>query len=419
MAEDARHVHVRQIIQKSCSTDLDEAIADFNEIDPQGRTPLVLVPAGRCCLSYMMKIPSGVGAVVQRFGADCGEFTPGLHFLPSWYRVVYLVTKQSCTYYYAVANCPTKDNVMVKVELTLVFRVINAHTFVYNLGATKFDDALKAVAEEAIRANVRMIKHNHVYELRGSGTDQLLKTLNRKFEVFGLLFSNATIVNVQLPQDLATALENATAYDAKMRQQIRSQEFALKVLNDDNDQQLKTLNLENERLSAGELARKERSLIELQTKQSEYERQKQLAIIKANQEGSVLKTQAQTNLETETINTTSDMELKVKRQEGESKAKSIEVEQYAQTERLQSEAALTEALNRAKAIELEADAESKVYEQLAQKRQFDLQYSSLKALQSIAQRGKIVISGENGKALIDSITQGAITNSNTAVKKLH
>ncbi len=57
---------------------------------------------------------------------------------------------------------------------------------------------------------------------------------------------------------------------------------------------------------------------------------------------------------------------------------SIEVEQYAQTERLQSEAALTEAINRAKAIELEADAESKVYEQLQQKRQFDLQYSSLK-----------------------------------------
>ena len=95
-----------------------------------------------------------------------------------------------------------------------------------------------------------------------------------------MLFSNATIVNVELPQDLASALQNATTFDAKMRQQIRSQEFALKVLNDENDQALKALHLENERLSAAELARKERVLIELQTKKSEAERKKQLAVIK-------------------------------------------------------------------------------------------------------------------------------------------
>jgi hypothetical protein len=70
---------------------------------------------------------------------------------------------------------------------------------------------------------------------------------NLQFEKYGVLFTNATFVNVQLPSDLATALENATTYDAKMRQQIRQQEFSLKVLNDENDQQLKALFLENER----------------------------------------------------------------------------------------------------------------------------------------------------------------------------
>ena len=68
---------------------------------------------------------------------------------------------------------------MVKVEATLVFRILQPHTFVYTLGATKFDDALKAVAEEAIRANVRMIKHTNIFSLRGSGADYLLQTLNK------------------------------------------------------------------------------------------------------------------------------------------------------------------------------------------------------------------------------------------------
>jgi len=229
------------------------------------------------------------------------------------------------------------------------------------------------------------------------------------FDKFGVLFSNATIVNVELPQDLASALQNATTFDAKMRQQIRSQEFALKVLNDENDQALKALHLENERLSAAELARKERVLIELQTKKSESERKKQLASIKAEQESTILKTQAQTILETETQGALADMEFKIKRQSGTSKAMQIEVDQLAQAQRLQAEAALIEAQNRAKAILLEADAESKVFEQMQQKRQYDLQLTAVKALQHIAQQGKIVISGSSGKTFVDSLTSSLLS----------
>mmetsp|Transcript_28143 Transcript_28143/g.39730 ORF Transcript_28143/g.39730 Transcript_28143/m.39730 type:complete len:420 (-) Transcript_28143:73-1332(-) len=404
MTENAEHVHIRHVTQSECSADLNEAVGQFNVIDRDGTTPLVLVPRTRWCCNPVLKIPSGVAAIVQRFGADVGEFTPGLHCAGPWYRVMYLVTKQSCTYYYQIANCPTKDNVMVKVEATLVFRILQPHTFVYTLGATKFDDALKAVAEEAIRANVRMIKHTNIFSLRGSGADYLLQTLNKMFDKFGVLFSNATIVNVELPQDLASALQNATTYDAKMRQQIRSQEFALKVLNDENDQALKALHLENERLSAAELARKERVLIELQTKKSEAERKKQLAVIKAEQDQNILKTQAQTVLETESQGALADMEFKIKRQAGQSKAMQIEVDQLAQAERLQAEAALIEAQNRAKAILLEADAEAKVFEQMQQKRQYDLQMSAVRAMQQVARQGKIVISGASGKTFVDSLT---------------
>lgn len=414
--QDDIHKHVVQVIQKECSNDLTTAVEQFNIIDQYGRNPLVLVPEPRCCMSSFIRIPSGVSAIVQRFGADVGEWPAGFHWTPIWYRVAFMVTKQSCTYYYSVSNCPTKDNVMVKVEVTLVFRILKARDFVHSLGATKFDDMLKAVSEEAIRANVRMVKHNHIYELRGSGADELMKVLNTKFSKFGVMFTNTTIVNVVLPRDLASALEHATTFDAQMRQQIRSQEFNLKILNDDNDKLLKELHLENERSMAAEFARKERVAIDLQIKKSDFERNKKLAIVKGEQDIAVMKRNAQAQLENETVNAQANYESTLKVQQGESQAEILRAEQFSQSEKLQSEAVLIEATNRAKSITFEADAESKVFKQIQKKRKFDLQLKSLKALQNLAGRGKIVISGNSGKAFIESITQGTPLLSSAEIK---
>ena len=77
----------------------------------------------------------------------------------------------------------------------------------------------------------------------------------------------------------------------------------------------------------------------------------------------------------------------------------------------------SEAQNRAKAILLEADAEAKVFEQMQQKRQYDLQLSAVRALQHIAQQGKIVISGSSGKTFVDSLTASLHTLSEPARKK--
>jgi len=97
--------------------------------------------------------------------------------------------------------------------------------------------------------------------------------------------------------------------------------------------------------------------------------------------------------------------LMIKRQQGESKAKIIEAEQTAEATKVRSEATLIEAENRSRAITLEAEAEQKVFEQLQQKRQFDIQMGSIKALQNIAKSGKLLISGSQGKALLDSLTR--------------
>lgn len=82
-----------------------------------------------------------------------------MYFLFCRNHVAYIVTQQSCTYNAPVKSCPTKDNVMVDCELTIVFSIgpspEDVKAFVYNLGAVKFNDFLSAEIEEAIRQLVR------------------------------------------------------------------------------------------------------------------------------------------------------------------------------------------------------------------------------------------------------------------------
>lgn len=105
----------------------------------------------------------------------------------------------------------------------------------------------------------------------------------------GVLFTDSSVTNVELPPDLATTLQNATTFDAMMRKQIKSQEFELKKANDHNDLLLNELNLKNDRAAATEAANKERLLIELDKAKFAAEQARQLAVIKANEDALVAK----------------------------------------------------------------------------------------------------------------------------------
>jgi len=124
---------------------------------------------------FAMKIPSGVFALMTRSGRYVGVYEAGRHMLPPWYKIAYMVTRQSTAYNAPVKNCPTADNVMVKVDLLLVFHVEDPEAFVYKLGAEKFGDLLSSSAEEAIRGLVRSTTHDKAYELRGQGAGEMSK----------------------------------------------------------------------------------------------------------------------------------------------------------------------------------------------------------------------------------------------------
>ncbi len=308
----------------------------------------------------VLKIPSGVFALMTKYGKYVGVYQAGRHFLPPWYKVAYMVTRQSTAYNAPVKNCPTADNVMVKVDLLLVFNVEDPEKFVYKLGAEKFGDLLASTAEEGIRSLVRSIDHNHAYELRGKGAGEMILNLNEIFQNFGVVFTSASITNVVLPPDLAGALENQTVFEAKKREQEKHQEYQLKVLNDKEALAREELNKKNERLSADETANKERQLIMKESAEVESLKKKRLA--------------------------------------------EIEAEQLANVMQINAEAELRASQLKAKALQLRAQAEGAVAADLDAVRNHELELQRLKVLQALASNGNVVISGHNGDNLIAQIT---------------
>jgi len=309
---------------------------------------------------FVLKIPSGVYAMMTKHGRYIGVYDAGKHLLWPWFKVAYMVTRQSTSYNAPVKNCPTADNVMVKVDLLVVFHIDNPEEFVYKLGAEKFGDLLASTAEEGIRSLVRGTSHDHAYELRGKGADEMIGSLNEIFSDFGVTFTSATITNVVLPTELCATLENQTVYAARKMEQEKQQEYELKVLNDKEALSRKELDKKNERLSADETARRDRMLIQKESAEVDAQKEKRLAEIAAEERSAVMSIEA---------------------------------------EGMQRAAAL-----KAEALRIQSLAEGEAAQPLARVRMQELELERLKVLAALAANSKVVISGNNGDNLLAQLT---------------
>jgi len=203
------------------------AVDAFN--NRSGDIPLVLIPDDRWICSCWFSVPTGASSILQFCGADVDEkslASPGLHIKPFCYNIAYCVTKQSNTYKAPVKSCPTKDNVMVDCDLTLVFRIsedpVEVKNFVFNLGAVRFDEFLTAATEEGIRQLVRRTLHTNVYELRGGvHVKEMMEDLNSKFNPFGVRFTECAITEVRFRGDLAKTLQATTEFDSKFKEEVK------------------------------------------------------------------------------------------------------------------------------------------------------------------------------------------------------
>ncbi|CAK0798274.1 unnamed protein product, partial [Prorocentrum cordatum] len=134
-------------------------------LTPDNFVPVSIVPRAShsacccgCCSCCWTSIPSGFSAIVSAWGRDVdgaeddGTWDPGFHWMCPWHRVSRLVSRQLVIFDTPVKAVKTQDNVPVQLDVLIVFEIVKATDFIYNIGPEKFDDLLRSSQEEVPEA---------------------------------------------------------------------------------------------------------------------------------------------------------------------------------------------------------------------------------------------------------------------------
>jgi regulator of protease activity HflC (stomatin/prohibitin superfamily) len=357
----------------------------------------------------MMRVPSGVYCLVQRFGKDIGEVPPGLNWLPAWYRIAYIVSKQSCTYDAPVLQCPTADDVRVAVDVVLVFAINDPTKFIYKLGAKNFDDFLSGTVDEAIRVMVRKETHATVYSLRGSGQDLMLKTLNEKFLESGVRFSDVKVTSVFLPDNLAECLETTTKLQVAMSRLVRQNEYEMLEIKLESEMAIEEIRRKCEQVLVAESGRKRRAELEFEQRSVKAEEDGRVILIqsegKADAEEVEIKARKdRTKLQFETLQVT-----EVAKAQAAAGATKVEADHEQERALIEADYKQAEMEYEAGVLRAHASYEKDAYRLLVRKRRHEYELKEKQILAELAETGKFNLIGTSGDKMVQAMMSGTFS----------
>jgi len=387
-----------------------KSVSVFSKKSKEGEIPLVIIPTARNRLSLMMSVPSGISCLLQKFGQDMGEAEPGLHIKPSFWRIAYVVSRQANTYDAPVLRAPTSDDVMVNVDVVLVFKIVDASKFVYKLGAQNFDEFLSGTVDEAIRMMVRKETHKTVYWLRGDRTKDMLPRLNEVFEGSGVMFSDVKITSVWLPNELANCLENTTKMDKKMDKLKRENEYEMLRINMQTAMNIEEIKRRLEQTLVAEQGRANRAELEFDQRKVKAEEDGRVALIDAESTSQV------THLETETQLKRTKVTLETLQVQENAQAKEYDLTVRKEAELNGEVREITASMNEktmiceAEATKYEAAAEKEASKGLIHARKHELDLREKEILASLAGTGNFNLVGTSGDRLVAAMMTGKLTH---------
>jgi regulator of protease activity HflC (stomatin/prohibitin superfamily) len=376
--------------------------------------PVAFFPTRLPCEMFVI-VPKGFIALVNSNGKYVGIWSAGRHFAPPWMSISHLIPTQYVVFDTPVKQCPTQDNVMVTIDVALIFKIMtedetHLYNFCYRLGPDKLDKMLRAFQEEAIRAMVRRRKYNEVYDLMDTMQDKQLdatrRDLNNHFHDYGVHISSLSVTNVHLPKEFADNMQEESIWKTRDSFNQLEQEFNLKEINI-REKEAKQKQKTDEDLLHFE-AEKDKEVAQAR-KRYEHEialTNKKIAEIKEQESADVLHIKSKSGLLVSEINQKSEVLLAKIRTEGLALADKLKIESQTYVQQTQAQAQKEIQENNASAMQLEAEAEQFASSLLAHKRGFDEKMRALQTMRSLALNPNVCISGNSKDNIIAQLTAG-------------
>ena len=258
MAHKAANVRGTEISQVNLRN-LSDARKVFSYSGKSIKKPIVGVGPSACCCQCFVQIPSGFHLIFSKW--DDVWKTPdghpykreGLVLCWPWYkRVSHVVTQKAVRYNAPVANCPTSDNVLVSVDVSFNFQIVDAHKFIFTMGAGRFQELLRVETEEAIRTLVytKEVATIHDTTVDSSHSKLVENALNRSVVGYGVRITGIRITDVKLPDKLQSEMTEQTKLKATLNTMQKQHNLKLDKLRNVRLQQNKTFQRNFERQAA-------------------------------------------------------------------------------------------------------------------------------------------------------------------------
>jgi len=382
--------------------------------------PISMRPS-RSGMSFWLSIPQGFKAIVAVHGRHQGVWGAGWHYAPPWVTIPFLVSEAHFVYDTPVKECPTADNVMVTIDISLVVRIDTSpgpdgkhaalFAFCDTLGPQQLSPQLNAFQEEAVRDMARNRRYHEIYDLMDAQHDEQLENtrrgLNIHFKAFGVEITEIAVTNVHFNnQNFIKEMEAPAIYRQQDEFNKLEQAYHLKTI-EIGEKEKKQKQLKNEDLEKFEA--------DLQRRVEEFKKQlnkiradtsKQLAEIREQEKAEILNIKSQSGLEVAEIRQERDIALAKIKSEGQAEADAIEIETRTEVEKIKADAAYQIAANKAKALAFQANAEQESAKNLVQKRDYDMKFKHLRVLKGLADNRNVAISGNSGDNQISQLLAG-------------
>lgn len=404
-------VYTTSLVTKQIGSSLEAADyinrVDVDQRNQMKRIPMILVPSRWGC-SFWVCVPQGFRAMVASHGKFIEIWDPGCHYAPPWYTVTHLVALQHFVYDTPVKECPTLDNVMVTIDVTLVLHVTKEDEtmkkFAFNLGPEGLDGMLQQIQQDSVRAMVRKRKYNEIYDLMNADHDEAListmKDINLSFRDYGVEITAMAVTNVHLPDNIAADMAQTTIYHNQDEYYKLNQEHKLLVIENEEKEKkhkqamkekLEQFEAEQKRGLASEHAKLD--IIRATTK-------KVLSEIKEQESADVKKIDSIAQLKVAGIDAKKDVELATILAQGKAEAEQIKVEKRAFITTTLAQADECVAEKKAESLTIEAEAEFVAATQLKAKRMFDEKMLQLSVIQKLASNKDVSISGNSSDNMV-------------------
>ncbi|TYZ57746.1 hypothetical protein PybrP1_007754 [[Pythium] brassicae (nom. inval.)] len=431
-----------------------------------GNTVIIINP-GRSLVKPYIRVPEGMYALVQNQGKDMdfesdgkksAVWPSGFHFASLFTKVSHLITKQYIVFETPVKGCKTADDVTVRIDMCLVFRIMGDESkgedpglvrrFIYELGPNGLEVQLRAAQDEAVRGLARSVQHTEVYRLRDgtmkeqfpTGALDLLKrgetsedstpkpaiavdpetgaimsnghrsvyfvtediktNLNAQFNTYGVQITSVAITNVKLPEQFQEQMQSRTTHLSAIKEQNMKQLSDMQLL------QYK------EEIDTTKLARRMMLMEEESTGKAKCaEIQKEIDLVVADTR--LVEEQINQEMRVKCNKIAADTALKMEHIRAETQKISTEISARcnaeiemlsAQTQacqmELEAETEEIRVMGDARAMEIVARAEGASAKKLDKLRTHLLEMRKLDLLHSLAKNPKTVVTGNASNSLL-------------------